>query len=84
MSWNISVGVAGLNDMEIGISSEDTNVPDIMAFETTHGHQHKIIYHPDIFNGERFFIVIKTITKSAISNVKVCLYLFKYFFILSN
>lgn len=71
LAWNVSSGTSGVHDYYIGIATEKTSVPDIVNFESTHGQRRKRLYHPRLFNGEQFYFVLKTVTKSAVTDIKV-------------
>lgn len=61
-----------MHDYEVGIATENSPFPDVMTFTSSHHHQHIRLFQPDLFNGERFSIMIKAITKSDISDIQVC------------
>lgn len=65
ISW-IPVLVPGqIYDYEVGLSSTSgSSAPDLLAFQSTKQHAHYLIMHSNIPDGTRFFIVIKTISKS--------------------
>ncbi|XP_071123173.1 uncharacterized protein [Mytilus edulis] len=65
ISW-IPVLVPGqIYDYEVGLSSTSgSSAPDLLAFQSTKQHAHYLIRHSNIPDGTRFFIVIKTISKS--------------------
>ena len=71
VSWNVSTGASGVHDFHIGIASERTSIPDVMDFTSTHGHQTKRLYHPHLFNGEQFYLMLKSTSKSDVTDVKV-------------
>ncbi|XP_060580924.1 uncharacterized protein LOC132737608 [Ruditapes philippinarum] len=71
ISWNVTTGPGGLHDYEVGIASEHSEIPDIMGFTTSHQHQHMRLFHPDIFDGEIFYLLIKSITQSSVTDIKV-------------
>ncbi|XP_053398434.1 uncharacterized protein LOC128556766 [Mercenaria mercenaria] len=69
--WNVTVGAGSVHDYEVGIASENSTFPDVLDFTSSHHHQHIRLFHPDIFDGEQFYVLIKAITKSAVTDVKV-------------
>ena len=71
MSWNVTEGISGIFDYEVGLASTMTTIPDMMDFISSHGHQHIRIHHPNIWDGSLFHVVIKTIGKSAMTNTQV-------------
>ena len=71
VSWNVTTGASGVHDFQIGIASERTSIPGVMDFTSTHGHQTKRLYHPHLFNGERFYLVLKSTSKSDVIDVEV-------------
>lgn len=75
VSWNISTGPSGFLNFHIGIASEKNGFPDIMDFVSTHGQRMKRLYHPHLFNGEEFYLVLKSTSKSGVTDIKVRLLL---------
>ncbi|XP_053390115.1 uncharacterized protein LOC123523221, partial [Mercenaria mercenaria] len=71
ISWNVTSGATNVHDFEVGISSENSEFPDVMDFTTSHQHQHIRLFHPNIFDGEHFYVLIKAITKSSVIDIKV-------------
>ncbi|XP_053401015.1 uncharacterized protein LOC128557569 [Mercenaria mercenaria] len=71
ISWNVTYDVGSVHDYEVGISSTNSEFPDVMDFTSSHGHQHIRLFHPDIFDGEHFYVLIKAITKTSITDIKV-------------
>ncbi|XP_060578984.1 uncharacterized protein LOC132735961, partial [Ruditapes philippinarum] len=71
ISWNVTLGAGNVHDYEVGIASENSEFPDIMDFTSSHHHQHIRIFHPDIFDGEQFYVLIKSITKSSVTDIKI-------------
>ncbi|XP_053400998.1 uncharacterized protein LOC128557563 isoform X2 [Mercenaria mercenaria] len=70
ISWNVTSGATNVHDFEVGISSENSGFPDVMDFTTSHQHQHIRLFHPNIFDGEHFYVLIKAITKSSVIDIK--------------
>ncbi|XP_053400999.1 uncharacterized protein LOC128557566 [Mercenaria mercenaria] len=71
ISWNVTYGAGSVHDYEVGIASTNSELPDVMDFTSSHGHQHIRLFHPDIFDGEHFYLLIKAITKASITDIKV-------------
>ncbi|XP_060604506.1 uncharacterized protein LOC132757271 [Ruditapes philippinarum] len=71
ISWNVTLGAGNVHDYEVGIASEISEFPDVMDFTSSHHHQHIRIFHPDIFDGEQFYVIIKSITKSSVTDIKI-------------
>ena len=77
MSWNVTFGAGNVHDYEVGIASANSKFPDVMDFTSTHHHQHIRLFHPDIFDGEQFYVLIKAITKSSVTDIKVSISIIK-------
>ncbi|XP_060577218.1 uncharacterized protein LOC132734491 [Ruditapes philippinarum] len=71
ISWNVTPGASNVHDYEVGIASENSKFPDVMDFTSSHHHQHIRIFHPGIFDGEQFYVMIKAITKSSVTDIKI-------------
>ncbi|XP_053398947.1 uncharacterized protein LOC128556937 [Mercenaria mercenaria] len=71
ISWNVTYSAGGVHDYEVGIASTNSKFPDIMDFASSHHHQHMRLFHPNIFDGEQFYVLIKAITKASVSDIKV-------------
>ena len=77
LSWNVS-GSANIHDFEVGLSSDNSSL-DKMDFVSSRQHQHIKIINSNIWDGEEFYIIIRTITKSAITHDTVVLcYIFRF------
>ncbi|CAC5422079.1 unnamed protein product [Mytilus coruscus] len=70
ISW-LPVLVPGqIYDYEVGLSpTSGSSAPDLLAFQSTKQHAHYLIIHSNIPDGTRFFIAIKTISKSNIEGI---------------
>ena len=72
LSWE-PVGTPSIvYDYEVGFSSTAGSMaPDIMSFESTKQHSHHRVAHSDIPDGTRFYIIVKTISKSNVEGLTV-------------
>ena len=64
------MGASGIYDYEVGLASTKSTTPDKMTFTSSHKHQHTRIHYPNIWNGDEFYIVVKTTAKSSQSNTQ--------------
>ncbi|KAK3589056.1 hypothetical protein CHS0354_008706 [Potamilus streckersoni] len=71
MSWKTESGPGGVHDYEVGLSSSNTMFPDRTDFFSTKQHTSAFIQEPNIMIGERFYILIRTTSKSSVMNVQV-------------
>ncbi|KAK3581576.1 hypothetical protein CHS0354_031922 [Potamilus streckersoni] len=67
--WRVINGSAGIHDFEVGLSSTGAS-DDLMTFRSTNQHTHHQILHPNIQEGEEFYILLKAISKSSVTTVK--------------
>ncbi|KAL3841826.1 hypothetical protein ACJMK2_019925 [Sinanodonta woodiana] len=67
--WRVINGSAGIHDYEVGLSSTGAS-DDLMLFRSTNQHTHHQILHPNIQEGEEFYILVKAISKSSVTTVK--------------
>ncbi|WAR05117.1 hypothetical protein MAR_020486 [Mya arenaria] len=71
MSWNYTESPSGVNSFEIGLSSDNTENPNIMSFQSSMHHSFMRLIHPGIWDGQEFFILLKVTSKAGIRNTKV-------------
>ncbi|KAL3873929.1 hypothetical protein ACJMK2_037006, partial [Sinanodonta woodiana] len=71
MSWKTESGPGGVFDYEVGLSSTNTMFPDRMDFFSTKQHANVLIQDPNLLTGERFYILIRTTSKSSVMNIQV-------------
>jgi hypothetical protein len=72
MSWEPIDIPAMVYDYEVGFSSTaGSAAPDIMSFQSTKQHAHHRVMHGNIPDATRFYIIIKTISKSNIEGLTV-------------
>jgi len=71
VSWNTTVGPSGVHDYEIGLATDNTSFPDILPFQSTKQHAFSRLFHPEIWDGDEFYILIQVTSKSSVSNIKV-------------
>ncbi|WAR06111.1 hypothetical protein MAR_021480 [Mya arenaria] len=70
ISWNYTEGPSGVNCFEIGLSSDNTDTPDIMSFQSSMHHSFMRLVHPGIWDGQEFFILLKVTSKSGVVETK--------------
>lgn len=71
------MGASGIYDYEIGLASTRSATPDKMTFTSSHKHQHVRIHYPNIWNGDEFYILVKTTAKSSRSNTQASKIIFE-------
>ncbi|XP_038071216.1 uncharacterized protein LOC119740085 [Patiria miniata] len=72
ISWTGVDPESSIYDYEIGLSSDPSNpTPDLVTFRSTSGHDHFVMYHPHISQGNVFYLVLKAVNKAQASTVKV-------------
>ena len=71
ISWNVSSTVSGIHNFEVGLASQIGQNPDRLNFVSSNQHQRIRLLYPNVWNGEDFFILLKTITKANIEVIEV-------------
>ncbi|WAR04731.1 hypothetical protein MAR_020100, partial [Mya arenaria] len=71
ISWNYTEGPSGVNSFDVGLSSDNTDIPDIMSFQSSMHHSFMRLVHPGIWDGQEFFILLKVTTKSGVFDTNV-------------
>ncbi|XP_022103276.1 uncharacterized protein LOC110986013 isoform X2 [Acanthaster planci] len=72
ISWTGEDAESSIFDYKIGLSSDPSNpAPDLVTFTSTSGHNHFMMYHPDISQGAVFHLVLKAVNKAQLSTSKV-------------
>ena len=76
LSWFGSDAESGIHLYEVGLSSTGSEDVDLLPYSSTHGHRHFITYHPDLMDGETFYIHINAVNRAGKHTVQVrgCLY----------
>ena len=79
LSWFGSDDESGIHTHEIGLSSTGSEDMDLLPYTSTHGHRHFITYHPDLMDGQTFYIHIKAVNRAGQQTVQVrCLLCFTW------
>ena len=79
LSWFGSDADSGIYAYEVGLSSTGSEDMDLLPYTSTHGHRHFITYHPDLMDGQTFYIHIKAVNRAGQQTVQVrCLLCFTW------
>ncbi|XP_061176006.1 uncharacterized protein LOC133184957 [Saccostrea echinata] len=69
LTW--SANETDIHDYEVGLSSvAGSRAPDILFFRSTKQHRHIHLMHTDLPEGEPFYFIIKTISRSNIEGIQ--------------
>ena len=71
LSWFGSDDESGIYAYEVGLSSMRSEDMDLLPYTSTHGHRHFITYHPDLMDGQTFYIHIKAVNRAGQQTVQV-------------
>ncbi|KAK2158684.1 hypothetical protein NP493_1763g00001 [Ridgeia piscesae] len=71
LSWFGSDDESGIYAYEVGLSSTGSEDMDLLPYTSTHGHRHFITYHPDLMDGQTFYIHIKAVNRAGQQTVQV-------------
>ena len=71
LSWFGSDEESGIHTYEVGLSSTGSEDVDLLPYTSTHGHRHFITYHPNLMDGETFYVHIKAVNRAGQQTVEV-------------
>lgn len=72
MSWDPLDVPSMVYNYEVGVASASGSLaPDLMSFQSTKQFAHHRMMHGNIPDGTRFYIIIKTISKSNVEGITV-------------
>ena len=71
LSWFGSDDESGIHTYEVGLGSTGSEDVDLMPYTSTHGHRHFTTYHPDLMDGQTFYIHIKAVNRAGQQTVQV-------------
>ncbi|KAI0242789.1 hypothetical protein LSAT2_011095 [Lamellibrachia satsuma] len=64
LSWFGSDDESGIHAYDVGLSSTGSEGMDVLPYTSTHGHRHFITYHPDLMDGETFYVHIRAVNRA--------------------
>ncbi|KAK2183533.1 hypothetical protein NP493_308g03123 [Ridgeia piscesae] len=71
LSWFGSDDESGISAYDVGLSSTGSEDMDLLPYTSTHGHRHFITYHPDLMDGQTFYIHIRAVNRAGQQTVQV-------------